>query len=543
MERCNIAARLGVLSVPEVYLALLRRFAPLALTTVVAACASHQVAPRTGETVRPTSRQAPNADRDSVVVHASAGELVPTRATHDSIAVSLRDIMSGAVSIFGDTLPPGTSALTPVVIAAADSMSGPALVEDAEPTWDIDVRSYETHERVQKYVALFSGSARPTFQRWMQQGVRYMPIIRERLRARGIPEDMSYLALIESGYSPHAYSRSAAVGMWQFMTRTGRGMGLRIDWWVDERRDPVESTDAAVRFLANLREQFGSLYLAAAAYNGGPGRVARGLTRIDDELQGDDDAFFALADTRLLRAETKNYVPKLIAAALLAKNAKRFGFDIDSAAPFAYDSAKVPAATPMTAVAKAARTHISVIRDLNPHVLRGMTPPAPAKDSFLVRIPLGRADSFAVLFNSLSDKDRTAYTRVVTRKGMTLKRLAEDHAIGAHEIRWYNPKLKATKKGLLTSGQTVLVPTANTVEGAFDVPNPEIERYGTTRIGSRTVYVVRRGDNLGAIARRFRTSVSTLMRLNGLKKQVIYPGQSIIVKAGSVRRPSKKTAG
>ncbi|MGH7711750.1 MAG: transglycosylase SLT domain-containing protein [Gemmatimonadaceae bacterium] len=511
---------------------MLRRIPLLLLTTVVAACATSR-GPAAGSAVgvSPGRGKAPNESRESTIVHTATGELGPSTATHDSIAVSLREIMSGALAIFGDTLPTPAAAAPAVV----ESVTTVALVEDAEPTWDIDVRSYETHDRVQKYVSLFTGSARPTFQRWMQQGVRYMPMIREKLRSKGIPEDMSYLALIESGYSPHAYSRAAAVGMWQFMTRTGRGMGLRIDWWVDERRDPIESTDAAVRFLGHLREQFGSLYLAAAAYNGGPGRVARGLTRIDDELQGQngDDAFFALADTRLLRAETKDYVPKLIAAALLAKNAKRFGFDVDSTTPFAFDSARVPAATPLMAVARASRTHISVIRDLNPHVLRGMTPP---KDSFTVRIPLGRADSFPVLFDSLSEHERRAYTRVVTKKGQTLKKLASQHAVESHEVRWLNPKLRASKAGVLVAGQTVLVPTPNTVEGAFDVPNPDIERYGAT--GSGRVHVVRRGENLSVIAKRYGTSVSALMRLNGLKKGVIFPGQSIIVR-GKARRTAR----
>lgn len=527
---CNIGGALEPVRVLEVQLTVLRRLPVLAfITTVVAACASHGAAP--GSAPSPDRKGAPNASRDSATTHTAGGELYPTRATHDSIEVSLREIMSGALAVFGDT-----SAVTaPIIVEAADSVTAAALVEEVEPTWDIDVRSYETHDRVQKYINLFTGSAHGTFERWMQQGVRYMPMIRDRLRARGIPEDMSYLALIESGYSPHAYSRAAAVGMWQFMTRTGRGMGLRIDWWVDERRDPVESTDAAARFLDHLRDQFGSLYLAAAAYNGGPGRVARGLTRIDDELQGQngDDAFFALADTRLLRAETKDYVPKLIAAALLAKNARRFGYDIDSAPPFAYDSTRVPAATPLSAVARAARTYISVIRDLNPHILRGMTPP---KDSFTVRVPVGRADSFPDLFNSLSDDERRAYTRVVTKKGMTLAKLAKQHGIEGGQIRWYNPKLRVGKKGVLTSGQTVLVPTLGTVEGAFDVPSPEIERYGSSRIGSRTVHVVRKGENLSVIAKRYGTSVSTLVRLNGLKKRVIFPGQSIIVRAGAPRR-------
>ena len=130
----------------------------------------------------------------------------------------------------------------------------------------------------------------------MQRGLRYEPMIRKTFRKAGIPEDMYYLGLVESGYDQHAYSRAAAVGMWQFMTATARGVGLRVDWWVDERRDPMRSTKAAARFLSSLRDQFGSMYLAAAAYNGGPARVSRGLTRYADNV-GDsdgDDQFFAL---------------------------------------------------------------------------------------------------------------------------------------------------------------------------------------------------------------------------------------------------------
>ena len=155
-----------------------------------------------------------------------------------------------------------------------------------------------------------------------------------------LPEDMYYLALVESGYNPHAYSRAAAVGMWQFMATTARGMGLRVDWWVDERRDPVRSTDAAVRFLRGLNEQFGSMYLAAAAYNGGPGRIARGLNRYADDLEGSnpDEMFFTLAEKKYLRGETSNYVPQLIAAALVAKEATEHGLVIQQREPFAYDS-------------------------------------------------------------------------------------------------------------------------------------------------------------------------------------------------------------
>ncbi len=154
-------------------------------------------------------------------------------------------------------------------------------------------------------------------------------MIRAKMREGGLPEDMYYLALVESGFDPNAYSKAAAVGMWQFMTSTARDMGMRVDWWVDERRDPVRSTTAAVRFIKDLKEQFGSLYLAAAAYDGGPGRIARGLSRYADDLEGTtgDDLFFALADKNYLRNETREYVPQLIAAALIAKEPERYGHD------------------------------------------------------------------------------------------------------------------------------------------------------------------------------------------------------------------------
>jgi membrane-bound lytic murein transglycosylase D len=191
-----------------------------------------------------------------------------------SAVVSESEVTRRAVEVFGDSI---TISSPPRSAATAAATADP----DAEevPTWDIDVASYETHARVEKYVRMFTGPARDRIVHQLEQGSRYEPMIREKFHAGGLPEDMYYLALVESGYNPHAFSRAAAVGMWQFMASTARGLGLRVDWWVDERRDPVRSTWAAVRFIRYLRSQFGSLYLAAAAYNGGPGRVARGLSR------------------------------------------------------------------------------------------------------------------------------------------------------------------------------------------------------------------------------------------------------------------------
>jgi membrane-bound lytic murein transglycosylase D len=313
-------------------------------------------------------------------------------------------------------------------------------------------------------------------------------------------------------------------------------MGLRVDWWVDERRDPVKSTKAAARFLGALRDQFGSLYLAAAAYNGGPGRVARGVSRYAGALEAADgeERFFVLADHKALRSETSNYVPQLIAAALIGKNPSRYGITFDSVTPYTYDSVVVPPATPVAAVARAAGVPVDAVRDLNPFLLRGMTPPG---DSANVRVPVGTATAFAGAFAQLGDSDRTAYRRVTAKSGATLAGEARKAGLSVTQLRWYNPKLARSKSGRLTPGQVVLVPTMAVVRAAFDVPDPAVERYGTVAPGG--VYVVRRGETLGGIARRFRTSVATLVRLNKLRKPVIYAGQAIIVRASAKKAAPK----
>lgn len=199
----------------------------------------------THSTTTVVSTTATNAARDSAATVIPAGRPMAVPGS----AILGEDVKRRAIEVFGDS-----SALAsgvPHDSAAAD-----------EPTWDMDVRSYETEDRVAHYVAMFSGTARDRIAARLDSGSRYEPMIRATMKAGGLPEDMYYLALVESGFDNNAYSRAAAVGMWQFMTSTARDMGMRVDWWVDERRDPVKSTAAAVRFLKGMRDQFGSLYLA-----------------------------------------------------------------------------------------------------------------------------------------------------------------------------------------------------------------------------------------------------------------------------------------
>lgn len=497
--------------------------------TLLAACAHHRA--------RPTAAAAPASLPASLPASPPASPPAsgrPAAGAADTVAVKPPDttvthaeVTQQALREFGDSggirVSGGTSGDS--TTAASDAAPG--------PTWDIDVRSYATQTRVSHFVALFSGGARDTFSQWVQRGTRYEPLIRGKLRNAGLPEDMAYLPIIESGYSPHAYSSAAAVGMWQLMTSTARGAGLRVDWWIDQRRDPVRSTDAAIRFLRYLKDQFGSIYLAAAAYDGGPGRISRGLARYADDFEGTtgDDLFFALADKKYLRGETKDYVPQLIAAALVAKEPARYGLHIEPQEVYAYDTVRVGPSTPLAAVAKASGTPLAAISDLNPYILRGVTPP---KDSLTVRVPVGSAVGFDSNFATLSERDRTAYTRLTTRQGDSFSSLADRAGVSVRHLKWYNPNVHALKSGRLPVGDVVLVPSGSVTGAALDVPDPAIERYGT----GRGIHIVKSGESLGRIAVHYHTTVATLMRLNGLRKSVILPGQALVVSGSAA--PARK---
>jgi membrane-bound lytic murein transglycosylase D len=481
--------------------------------------AAQSPAPQQAGSPTPTASSGPSAAQ-------SASASAPAaRPTADSVAVSPADVEKRAVDVFG---------AVPAAAAPDSAATG--------PSWDIEVHSYESTDRVERYVRLFAGSARERIAARLDRGTRYEAMIRGKMREGGLPEDMYYLALIESGFDPNAYSRAAAVGMWQFMTSTARDMGMRVDWWVDERRDPFRSTTAAVRFIKGLRDQFGSLYLAAAAYNGGPGRIARGLTRYADDLEGTsgDDLFFALADKSYLRNETREYVPQLIAAALIAKEPEKYGMTLAPQPAVTYDSVRVGPVTALSAVAKAAGAGVEAIRDLNPHILRGVTPP---KDSFYVRIPTGSVDSFTVAFSEMPKSARVGLFSVESRKGQSIASIANENGLATRQLALFNPKLRRLKSGNLAAGQTVLVPTPAVAAITANVPDPAIERYGPSASAAVTTHVVKSGETVSGIAKKYGTTSEALMKANGLKRALIFPGQSLVVKgkAASRKTVSKKS--
>jgi membrane-bound lytic murein transglycosylase D len=251
----------------------------------------------------------------------------------------------------------------------------------------------EVNERVRYWMGRFTTDQRWTFERFLAREGLYGNLIRSKLRERGMPQELLYLAMIESGFAAGATSKVAAVGLWQFMGPTARQYGLRVDQWVDERRDPVEATDAALDYLEWLYDRYDSWYLAAAAYNAGPGRVDRTLRRQrataadaahESERPGDETLYWQVQHD--LPPETREHVPRLLAATLLARDAGRNGFDVTPATPYEFDRVWVPGSTSLAVVARAVGAETALVRDLNPHLIRGVTPPGA---SYALRVPVG----------------------------------------------------------------------------------------------------------------------------------------------------------
>ena len=391
-------------------------------------------------------------------------------------------------------------------------------------SWDIDVATYASHERVQYYLDFFQGPGRERMAIWLVRLPKYETMIREAMLANNVPADMVYLALIESGYSNSAVSRARAAGMWQFMKGTGRMYGLQVNSYVDERRDPVKSTAAAARHLNDLQVRFGSIYLAAAAYNAGAGKVSRGLSRLPDDVDAEadttDDAnndseFFRLYDTKSIRRETKDYVPKLIAAALIAKEPAKYGFTPPPVVPaFSYDSIIVPGQTGLDVIARLSGATFAEIRDLNPQFIRLVTPPGARA---VVRVPDGVGERTAAAYASLPASQRISYQTHVVRNGETLSGVAKQYHVSTQDVRGANPKIP--RSGMLRVGQRLVIPTNGYTPAGPRRDRRHPGRLARSRPGRQDVHRSAEGDTLSSIAERHGTTTASLKKLNGLQER------------------------
>lgn len=303
------------------------------------------------------------------------------------------------------------------------------------------------NEKVQDFISFFQGRAESFFSRSLARSQAYEEMMKRIFREKNLPEELFYLALIESGYNPTALSRAKASGIWQFIGQTAKRFGLRVDKWVDERRDPEKSTLAAAEYLKTLHGMFNNWDLAAASYNAGEGKVLTAMKK----AQSDD--FWEISNHRYLKQETKKYVPMFLAAMTIAKEPQKYGFsNIEYHPPLVYEKVAVPPSTSLALIAKAAETDLSEIRSLNPALLREKTPPN--LPYFEINLPSGKKEVFERNFPSLSrsSASKNAY-RVCS--GDTLSRLAKKYNVSVQELCGANA---LTPQSLLKLGSILKIP-------------------------------------------------------------------------------------
>lgn len=395
------------------------------------------------------------------------------------------------------------------------------------------------NSRVLAFVELFTGRLKSYLEDGLGRAARFLPMIQDVFRAEGLPLDLAYVPLVESAFKPNALSRANARGIWQFMKGTGLENGLKTDWYIDERAEPEKATRAAANYLKTLYEMFGDWHLALASYNGGPGRVQRAMKR-----SGLDDFWTLSANSRYLPQETRDYVPLILAAVIVARNPAQYGLDIQPATAPAFETIRLPKPADIRKIAEWAGTSVSLIQDLNPE-LRRWTTPVRATD-YEVRVPQGTASLVLVQLedesNSLSHLNW--YT---VKKGETLLSVARKLKVSRKDLAEAN-YVSATAR--ITPGQRLVVPRAPTQMLASGPETLVASSRPAARRGSDVValtnvtpsrepskpssYQVKRGDTLASIARSYGVSVATLRDWNHLRSSTIRTGQRLVVRRGSV---------
>ena len=387
-----------------------------------------------------------------------------------------------------------------------------------------------TNAHVERWMRYFLGSGRKWFGKWLSRKPAFEPMIYAEMERQKLPKDLIYVSMVESGFSVNARSWAEAVGLWQFISPTAKGYGLRVDYWVDDRRDPELATAAAAALLKDLKSHFGDWYLAWAGYNCAPSRISKAAKTHNTRN------FWVLYETGSIPEETRNYVPKVLAAAIIGKHPERYGFTgIKGDAPPKYDTAIVDGAYGMDVLAKCAGVSQEELQALNPSILRGATPP---DSKHGLRIPVGSKERFVEALAKVPESDRLTFQKHTVAKGETMSKIAARYGVSTDALASYN---RISNPNMVAVGTVLLIPrsgtsapppealTASASKSSSSKPSTTKSTTTTSKPTART-HTVAKGETLSTIADRYDVSTSDLQDWNNLKSaNNIQAGQKLTV--------------
>ena len=473
------------------------------------ACA-HQEFSEAVDTLAPVGSKA----RPSPALLAFSLEIYEGILRYEALASPPEDTATGEETIAPELRP----IEAPEASAEAISTAREAVASDTSGiTYDIPI---VVNDAVLKVLATFQGELHDIIARGLARSGRYVPMIHRVFLEEGIPTDLAQVALIESSYLPRARSPKAAHGIWQFMLRTGRQYGLTANAVVDERSDPEKATRAAAKHLAYLHELFHDWYLALAAYNAGEGKVLRA-----QERTGLND-FWQLAASGMLRAQTQSYVPAVIAATLIAKNPRHYGFEIEYEVPLEYETITLDRPVRLQDLSASEVLRLEDLQELNPELKTGVTPRQP--EGYTLRVPAGSREAALLAFAAAPTARLSSPRRHTVKPGETLASVGRRYGVSASSLADANGMSPRSK---VTRGEVLVIPRRQPVQTAAKGAarkSPETAASGS--------YRVKGGDTLFRIARRTGTTVDSLMAANSLDSpEQIKPGDRLKIPAAAPR--------
>jgi len=395
------------------------------------------------------------------------------------------------------------------------------------------------NDRVMREIRFLTTNVRKFTEGALSRKTALDSMIYSKLRERGLPEDLIYLAFVESGFKVNAYSRAKAAGVWQFIPATGRRYDLPVDFWLDMRRNPEAATDAALDYLTDLYNEFGDWYLAMAAYNCGEGRIRR---LVKEGQEADPNKKVSYWDLKLHR-ETMLYVPRILAAAIIGHFPEHYSFKVEKQSRLPFDTVTVKDCIPLDKVGTAVGSSGNTISDLNPELVRFCTPPN--LKSYTMRIPEGTREKFLAAYDKMDKTQLVRWHQYKVQKGDNLGSISRLFGVKAADIQSANN----LRNSRLSVGQTLIIPMSAGAKASPSTANAKkqevsasshattIEPAQVLEASVRTTYTVRNGDKLSSISKRFGVSQQNLIAWNDLRSSKILTGQRLYL-----QDPSKKNA-